>query len=359
MQRLNSQFYTKLLQVSNNVGMKPEDILNVMASESGISPTAHNANGNASGLVQFMPQTLKSLGYSGTHEDFRKLSAEQQLDYVEKLIKSMTKINGAPFTSATQYYIGNFVPAALKIPGVKNKDPNTIIVSKNPTVAHIPGVSIDREKIFYNANVGLDYDKDGDITYKDISSVLGGAAKKSSFQNAVADLHTYTGYNLKNLGDQPATESPVNFQKSPQNLDAVLNNYLRQVAASNRKIYQKILQSNNITIEIIGSNHNNNFEAARFLSLAINEELNAKTSLHSNENNIEINCKIFGEKIPIYLATKQLSEVLIEEFNKKNNDKLNINFIDKKSSLNLVHPSITESNHRRFLLKQTILRGQS
>src|ERR1700688_1273854 len=111
---MDPSFYQKLLEVSNDVQMKPEDLLNVMAVESGIDPTAHNMGGNASGLLQFMPSTLKNLGFQGTHGDFRQLSAVDQLDYVKKLILGNMRYNGGPFRSAAQYYVANFLPVALK-----------------------------------------------------------------------------------------------------------------------------------------------------------------------------------------------------------------------------------------------------
>src|ERR1700686_4094058 len=116
---MDPDFYKKLLEISSEVQMKPEDLLNVMAVESGIDPTAHNQNGNASGLIQFMPSTLKNLGYQGSHADFRKLSSVDQLDYVKKYVLDNMKYNGGPFTSAAQYYVANFLPVALKLPGVQ------------------------------------------------------------------------------------------------------------------------------------------------------------------------------------------------------------------------------------------------
>jgi hypothetical protein len=44
-------------------GWKPRGLLMVMNSESSIRSTAHNANGNAVGLIQFMPSTLRDLRF--------------------------------------------------------------------------------------------------------------------------------------------------------------------------------------------------------------------------------------------------------------------------------------------------------
>ena len=54
----------------------------VMMAESGVYAAAHNPNGHASGLIQFMPDTLARLGWNEGHEAFRRLSATEQLPFV-------------------------------------------------------------------------------------------------------------------------------------------------------------------------------------------------------------------------------------------------------------------------------------
>src|SRR5579885_3389118 len=100
---LGSKFWDKLSQISSSVNMNPEDLLAVMYYESGLDPAAHNKNGNASGLIQFMPDTLKGMGFQGDHQDFRALDANKQLDWVADYVSSKAKFNGGGFKSAAQY----------------------------------------------------------------------------------------------------------------------------------------------------------------------------------------------------------------------------------------------------------------
>ena len=103
MPNLGPNFYPKLVEICNESGIKPEDLLNVTQLESGLNPAAKNPKSNASGLIQFMPKTLKGLGYTDTPEQFRQLSGEDQLDFVKKYIKS----HGSKFRSAAHYYVAN------------------------------------------------------------------------------------------------------------------------------------------------------------------------------------------------------------------------------------------------------------
>ena len=91
MANLGSNFYNKLLKITSELQMKPEDLLCIMVSESGINPSALNPNGKAAGLIQFMPSTLKGLGYKGDYKDFLKLNGESQLYWVKALIQGNIK----------------------------------------------------------------------------------------------------------------------------------------------------------------------------------------------------------------------------------------------------------------------------
>src|SRR5579885_1376654 len=116
MANLGANFYPKLVQISNELGMKPEDLLAVMTSESGINPSAYESKFHGSGLLGFMPDTLKGLGFKGSWNDFINLTGEDQLDYVKKLVQNNMSLNeGRPFTSAAQYYTANLWPIALKL----------------------------------------------------------------------------------------------------------------------------------------------------------------------------------------------------------------------------------------------------
>jgi Transglycosylase SLT domain len=349
---MDPSFYQKLLEVSNDVQMKPEDLLNVMAVESGIDPTAHNRNGNASGLLQFMPSTLKNMGFQGTHADFRNLSAVDRLDYVKKLIQSNMKFNGGPFTSAAQYYVANFLPVALQLPGIKEGNPNTVIVAKNPDKPHLPGVSTRMESIYYNANPVLDADGDGAITYGDIRTVLARAAGGKNFKSALAQLQNATGY-------QPSSATTMAANVPNINLYDIINQYLQQVSASdrsNKKLYKKFLPNHNILIRIFADDKNNAIEFSRILTAALDEELSASSFIHTNGHQIEIECKIAGPKDICFKTVKELTDAVAEAFEIATKKIGGIQIktacvMNKKSSYQEIDLKTANLQYRKFLLK--------
>ena len=348
-------FYQKLLEVSSEVQMKPEDLLNVMAVESGIDPTAHNANGDASGLLQFMPSTLKNLGFQGSHGDFRKISPIDQLDYVKKLILSNMKFNGGPFTSAAQYYVANFLPVALKLPGIKHGDPSTIIVAKNPQEPHLPGVSAHMESVYYNANSGLDQDKDGVITYGDIQAVLKGAAGGKNFHTALAQLQNSTGY-------QPSkSHSMMATTKTPptDNLMAILDRYLQEVSASersNKKLFKKYLPKQQFVIGVSAPHYLEAVEFSRILASALDQELLATAYVHTDGQQVEVECCIHGPQKDCAETVRQLTAALAEAFEvatrKVGGIKVETQFfMNKQSSYQPISVEASGSLYRKFLLK--------
>ena len=146
---LGANFYPKLVQVSSDLGMKPEDLLAVMTSESGLNPSAYESKFHGAGLLGFMPDTLKGLGYKGTWQDFANTSGEEQLDYVKKLVQNNMQLNGGPFTSAAQYYVSNLWPIALKLPGIKSGDPSTAFIEENPATITDPKTGKQYSKKYY------------------------------------------------------------------------------------------------------------------------------------------------------------------------------------------------------------------
>lgn len=376
-------FYPKLLEVAAAVQMKPEDILNVMAVESGINPAAHNPGGDASGLLQFMPSTLKQLGFKGTHGDFRNLAAEEQLDYVKKLILGNMKYNGGPFTSAAQYYVANFLPIALKLPGIKQEDPDTIIVAKNPDHPHLPGISVHQEQIFYNSNPALDANHDGVITYGDIQQVLQKAAGGKNFQSALTQMKNSTGYSPSAetsstmVADKDEMYKKYNkwykghgsdvyqqlgqhsSEQLPDDMDQLLDSYLQQVAASERqskKLYKKYLPINHVTIQIAASSVTDAIEFARIMSSVLDIELLAKGTTHTDDRRVELECAIHGPQQECFAAVQQLTESTAHAFeiatSKLGGLKITTKFIvNKRSSYQQLSFKIAEIQYRTFLLK--------
>ena len=112
---LSDQFYAKVVAIANRINCSPDALMALMNAESGLNPKAVNSNGGATGLIQFMPDTAASLGTSTPA--LKMMSAEQQLDYVEKYLVNAKR--GANFGDAEQLdaatlYAIVFLPARAK-----------------------------------------------------------------------------------------------------------------------------------------------------------------------------------------------------------------------------------------------------
>lgn len=354
---LGPKFWDKLSQISTSVGMNPEDLLAVMYYESGLNPAAHNKNGNASGLIQFMPDTLHGLGFKGSHEDFRKIDAVKQLDYVSQYVNSKAKFNGSGFKSAAQYYVANLWPVALKLPEVQAEDPRAVIIDSNPTRARFPGVSIKQERQAYEANTGLDVDKDGKITYRDLQSVMNGVKKSSGYRQAVASLSSGQEFAVgdKNKSKPSTLEIDPSNVSFLTNLNGMLDKFLSAIATSKKEIYKQ-LPKNNIIIKIESGNLIDSLEFSRVLTIALDEELQAEATTFTDKNNVEVLCSIHGPSKICVKAVSQFCNVLAKEF-KMSTKKIGGISIDTFISTN-ENPSYQEldiklalSAYRQFHLK--------
>lgn len=144
---LTPEFYQRVSEIAQKINCKPEVLLAVMNSESGLNANARNRYTGATGLIQFMPKTAKSLGTSV--EDLAQMNEFQQLDFVEKyLVKAKRSyIKGNHELSAGDVYGLIFLPAKsgeniLAVEGTKR----------------------------YRQNKGLDYDGDGIISRDDLTA---------------------------------------------------------------------------------------------------------------------------------------------------------------------------------------------
>lgn len=142
--RSGGDFMTQVNEVSNRLGINPANLLAVMRSESSLNPRAVNSSTGASGLIQFMPRTAQSLGTSV--EAIRQMSAAEQMPLVERFFRSVRLPPGA---SAGKLY------AYVFLPGRANRE-----------------VLTQAGENFYEANRGLDVDRDGKITIADLDSRL-------------------------------------------------------------------------------------------------------------------------------------------------------------------------------------------
>lgn len=112
--RHGQAFVDGVKAMAGRLGVKPEWILAVMKNESGMNPAAVNGMSNATGLIQFMPDTARALGTSV--DALKRMSATEQLKYVEKYFKPYAgKIKSGP-----DMYMATFWPAGLGKPDSYN-----------------------------------------------------------------------------------------------------------------------------------------------------------------------------------------------------------------------------------------------
>ncbi len=142
-------FKAKVEKVSAALGIQSSNLMAIMKQESGVDPAAVNKTSGATGLIQFMPATARTLGT--TTEELKQMDAVQQLDYVYKYFK----MTGVGDGSLGELYTAVFMPKYVGYP----KD--TVLGQ-----AGAPGFS---GKV-YAQNSGLDRNRDGIITKADIEN---------------------------------------------------------------------------------------------------------------------------------------------------------------------------------------------
>ena len=163
---LSDEFYNKIIKISKDINCDPNDLMGIINLETSgtFNPSIKNGIG-ATGLIQFLPDVTKEDIKKGAKKDLvkrvgkriselEKMSAEEQLDYVEKYFKSHIKekkIKGR-IDGATLYSIVFWPKAA-------NKNNDYVIAKQGSNV--------------YAQNPLLDKDKsDKAITKKDLGERL-------------------------------------------------------------------------------------------------------------------------------------------------------------------------------------------
>ena len=138
-----AEFAAKLTDIASRLGIDPNHLMAVFYKESGVNPAAYNANGGASGLIQFMPSTASWLGT--TTASLRAMTATEQLDWVYKYFYSLGAVG--KLHDFTDVYLAVFFPAAL------GKPENWVLQTSTLSASRIA-----------LANPVIDLNKDGQIT---------------------------------------------------------------------------------------------------------------------------------------------------------------------------------------------------
>jgi len=167
-------FYAKLKQVADNIHANPEDLLACLTSESGLNAQATNFVRGKDGKVTNIPQALglnqitpsaqKASGMTDSfwRNDYGKLTAEQQLPYVERYFKAVG--HGRNFNNIGDLYMANAAP------GFIGKSGDIVIYTGNAA----------------KQNPGLDANKDGKITAGEINDFTGKAKNSGLYKSYLA-----------------------------------------------------------------------------------------------------------------------------------------------------------------------------
>lgn len=144
------KFLKKLTYISKQLGVKPEWFMLVIQQESGFNPQAVNSNGGATGLIQFMPRTIKEYeidGKSLSTDDLMKMSALDQLDIVYSYYKQGMKIAGLQkIEKPGDFFAITFWPALVKLPDTY-VFPDYVVEANKGLFAKIGGTT---KKDYYN-----------------------------------------------------------------------------------------------------------------------------------------------------------------------------------------------------------------
>ena len=138
--KISSAFKSKVILISDDLGCDPSHLMSAMAFETGetFSPSIRNPASLATGLIQFIRPTAKSLGT--TIDELAAMSAVDQLDFVKKYLKPFKgKMN-----TVSDVYMTILFPKAVG-------KAEAFVLFKNPTKA-------------FKQNKGLDVNKDGQVT---------------------------------------------------------------------------------------------------------------------------------------------------------------------------------------------------
>lgn len=139
-------FAEKVRMLANRLEVEPEWLMSVMHAESKFNPAVPNARGSgAVGLIQFMPETARTLGTST--ELLKNMTPTEQLLYVEKYM-NLVRSKYGNLNNLTQVYLAILFPKAL------SGDECFVLYAK-------PSAQ-------YKQNAILDENGDGSVTVGDI-----------------------------------------------------------------------------------------------------------------------------------------------------------------------------------------------
>ena len=104
---VTEDFLKKVVDISDELNIDPDDLMTVMAFESKLDPKKVNSLSGATGLIQWMPETALELGT--TTDKLKNMTAIDQLDYVYKYLERYK----GKLHSISDLYMSILWPAAV------------------------------------------------------------------------------------------------------------------------------------------------------------------------------------------------------------------------------------------------------
>jgi hypothetical protein len=154
--------------------VRPEYLLSVLYSESGLRPDVQNQAGYPYyGIGQDSADILASHGIDPT--DYLTWPASRQLETVVKPYMQGIVDRYGPLNSGTRCYQANFLPATLDTA----TSLNSVIATQGSDV--------------YAANAGFDTTHQGVITVQDLADFVAKAASTQAVQDAIAKTYAISG----------------------------------------------------------------------------------------------------------------------------------------------------------------------
>ena len=140
---LTEEFFIRTAEIAKKINCDPLALLAKMYASSGFKTNKPNQKSGAIGLNQFLPDS-KYVKAAGGASAYAKLSALQQLDYIEQFFVENTKVFNGKYLEGEDIFAINFLPSRAT---------QDVLVKS-------------RQDKYYDSK--RDKDNDGDIDKKDL-----------------------------------------------------------------------------------------------------------------------------------------------------------------------------------------------
>jgi hypothetical protein len=176
---VDAGFPAALWQFFKSTGIRPEWIVPVLFSESGLRPSIQNLQGYPYyGINQISGAYLAAHGIDP--KTYLTWTASDQLTKIVTPYMQAQQGTFGPLLSGTRVYQANFLPATLATATTL-----AAVLASKPAAGCPSGTSSD----YYCANQGLDRDKSGAINVSDLASFVAQEAALAAVQKVIADAY--------------------------------------------------------------------------------------------------------------------------------------------------------------------------